>query len=118
MISELTKYFSLLPEETNAKKLYRRMREMKDTKIKRGMQKELKSMVLPGSIDVNIMTKLDNSNLDENGNELPEIYSDAKSALKGFALSLIIIQTVNAKTKIHIFFIIVCISFNRSLSFK
>lgn len=85
--SELTKYFSLLPEETNAKKLYRRMREMKDTKIKRGMQKELKSMVLPGSIDVNIMTKLDNSNLDENGNELPEIYSDAKSALKGFALS-------------------------------
>lgn len=85
--SELTKYFSLLPEETNAKKLYRRMCNIEDPKIKRGIQKDLKSMVLPGSIDVNIMTKLDNTNLDENGNVLPESYSDAKSALKGFALS-------------------------------
>lgn len=85
--SELTKYFSLLPDEVTAKRLYRRMLDTKDSRIKKGIQKELKTIVMAGAIDVNIMSKLDNVNVDSKGNDLPEIYSDAKSALKGFALS-------------------------------
>jgi hypothetical protein len=39
-----------------------------------------------GEIDVNIMSKLDRDRY-ENGEKLPPIYSDAQSALRGFAMS-------------------------------
>jgi hypothetical protein len=47
----------------------------------------IKSEIVPGRIDVNIMTKVDKMNLDKEGNPLPREYSDALSALKGFAKS-------------------------------
>jgi hypothetical protein len=48
---------------------------------------EIREMIQPGSIDVNIMTKVDKLNYDENGINLPREYSDALSALRGFANS-------------------------------
>ena len=48
---------------------------------------QIREMILPGSIDVNIMTKVDKLNSDAEGNELPREFSDALSALRGFAMS-------------------------------
>lgn len=47
----------------------------------------IKSMILPGAIDVNIMTKVDKMNYDQKGDLLPREYSDALAALRGFANS-------------------------------
>lgn len=85
--SELTKYFKLLPEDSDEKKLYNLMLKTENEVLKGVYQDDLRSMVKAGSIDVNIMTKLDNQNTAPNGDALPEEYSDAKSALKGYAMS-------------------------------
>jgi hypothetical protein len=47
----------------------------------------LRKAIVPGNIDVNIMTKVDKINFDRKGEELPREYSDALSALRGFAQS-------------------------------
>lgn len=85
--SELTKYFTLLPEDSIGKKLYKKMLELENPIFRKGFENDLKAFVKAGSIDVNIMTKLDNQNYSEDGELLPNEYSDAKSALKGFAQS-------------------------------
>jgi len=43
--------------------------------------------VKAGSIDVNIMTKLDRTNFDKDGKELPSEFSDALAAFRGYAQS-------------------------------
>ncbi len=53
---------------------------------KKHLQRILKSEIIPGSIDVNIMTKLDKDNYSKQGN-LVENGSDALAALKGYAKS-------------------------------
>lgn len=84
--SEIVKYFELLPESSVLKQLYSLMLKAGDTeKIK--LQEELKNQLEAGSIDVNIMTKCDRSQYSKSGEELPPEYSDAMSALRGFALS-------------------------------
>lgn len=85
--SELTKYFELLPDEAMAKQVYLTMLVNKDKILKFQLQCQLLTYVKAGSIDVNIMTKLDKSNYSSKGELLPEEFSDAKSALKGFAQS-------------------------------
>lgn len=49
--------------------------------------KQIKPWIQAGSIDVNIMTKVDKLNYDKNGELLSREYSDALSALRGFANS-------------------------------
>lgn len=85
--SELTKYFTLLPDNSVEKNEYHKMLETVDPKLKETLAENLKSFVKAGSIDVNIMTKLDNQNSTPDGELLSIEYSDAKSALKGFAQS-------------------------------
>ena len=51
------------------------------------LSEELKAKMVKGSIDVNIMTKLDKFNYDKNGEQLAPEYCDAMAALRGFALS-------------------------------
>ncbi|MDD3374697.1 MAG: hypothetical protein PHY73_03110 [Candidatus Omnitrophica bacterium] len=85
--SEITKYFELLPETSPFKKKYQEMLSIQDPKIKEKLQNELRESVRPGSIDVNIMTKLDRTNYDKDGKELPAEFSDALSALRGYAQS-------------------------------
>ncbi|MFD2512507.1 hypothetical protein ACFSRY_01400 [Pontibacter locisalis] len=89
--SELTKYFLLLPEQSPLKMLYRQMLHSEDEDTRLLLQNELRASLVAGSIDVNIMTKLDKTNYDENGDALPQEYTDAMAALRGFANS-----TVNA----------------------
>ncbi|GAB3819099.1 hypothetical protein GCM10028895_17060 [Pontibacter rugosus] len=86
--TDLTKYFELLPDTSPLKEQYHEMRQTNDPFIKINLQEEL-CEVVPGSIDVNIMTKLDRPNYDSNGEPLPQEYSDALAALRGFANSTV-----------------------------
>ncbi len=85
--SEITKYFELLAEDSLLKTLYHIMLCTKDEQTKKDLQQTLRSMMMPGDINVNIMTKLDRTNYAPNGTELPPEYSDALAALRGFANS-------------------------------
>ncbi|MCW3807317.1 hypothetical protein [Plebeiibacterium marinum] len=84
--SEITKYFEMLPSNTPLKVKYNQMLEsVGDMKGK--LQDELRDLMLPGSIDVNIMTKLDGVNYTKQNEPYPTDYNDAHSALRGFAES-------------------------------
>ncbi|MBF0619494.1 MAG: hypothetical protein HQL19_04945 [Candidatus Omnitrophica bacterium] len=85
--SEITKYFDFLPDDSPLKGLYMRMLATPDQNEKAALQEELRNNVTPGKIEVNIMTKLDRPNVDKQGNPLPEEFSDALAALRGFAMS-------------------------------
>ena len=87
MGSEITKYFELLSENSPLKQLYTAMLATKNPVEKEKAQKELRNKIRPGSIDINIMTKLDRINYDENGEPLPTEFSDALAALRGYANS-------------------------------
>ena len=83
--SEITRYYNMLPE-TPLKRSYRAMLAETDPVKKEAMQKKLRELAVPGTIDVNIMTKL-NATVYRNGEPLPPESSDAMSALRGYALS-------------------------------
>ncbi len=82
--SEIIKYFEMLPDDNKAKQLYRRVMHMENGPEKKVLEDLLREQVIPGSIDVNIMTKLDKNNFDKEG-VLVEDGSDAVSALRGYA---------------------------------
>jgi hypothetical protein len=83
--SEITRYFELLPDN-GLRRMYEKMLREENQTLKKEMQRSLRDEVTPGSIDVNIMTKCD-GDIYKNGKKLPAIYSDAMSALRGFAKS-------------------------------
>ena len=85
--SEITKYFELLKDTSHLKNKYKKMLSEQDPELKKKLQDELKSAMEPGSIDVNIMTKLDRINYDKNATVLPDEFSDALSAFRGYAKS-------------------------------
>ena len=84
--SELIQYFEMLPDKSKLKQLYLLMVETEDDKLKKEIQKKLLIEMQPGSIDVNIMTKVDRNKFDKDG-QLIEDGSDAVSALRGYANS-------------------------------
>lgn len=83
--SEITRYYEWLPEGPR-KTAYRAMIRTSDPVEKARRQDELRHGIDPGSIDVNIMTKLDRDAY-RNGQKQPPEFSDALSALRGFAKS-------------------------------
>lgn len=85
--SELVKYFELLPDNSELRDLYNEMIALDDNDEKLSRQNQLRSKITAGSIDVNIMTKCDRPNYEEDGSPLPQEYSDAQAALRGFANS-------------------------------
>jgi hypothetical protein len=85
--SELDKYFELLPEGSAAKQKYIQLLHIRDSQPKSRMEQELRDTITPGSIDVNIMAKVDKLNQDKAGQPLPQEFSDALAALRGFANS-------------------------------
>ena len=84
--SDIVKYFEMLPEDGNLKQLYRQMTGTADIAEKEKLEEVLKSSIVAGSIDVNIMTKLDKDNYSRQGN-IVENGSDALAALTGYAKS-------------------------------
>ncbi len=84
--SEIAKYFEMLPDESKLKHLYRYMMNTDDKPEKENVELFLRSQIIPGSIDVNIMTKTDRNKYNSDG-ELVEDGSDAVAALRGYAKS-------------------------------
>ena len=80
---EFQKYIDLLPEDSDVKAEYEKnsgnnsLDEIKDS---------LLSKIRCGSIDVNIMTKVDKANYDKD-EKLPAKFNDAHAALRGYANS-------------------------------
>ncbi|MFV0605253.1 MAG: hypothetical protein ACK5NK_05350 [Niabella sp.] len=85
--SELDNFLKMLPTQSELKL---KLEEF----VKKGKNNinELKLVIdqylHPGSIDVNIMTKVDKDNF-ENGKQLPVAYNDAHASLRGFANSTV-----------------------------
>jgi hypothetical protein len=79
--SEIARYFEMLPTSP-LRDLYHHMLDSVGEKRAR-LQEQLRARVVPGAIDVNIMTKLDRGQ-DRRGRTFPEHGSDALSALRGF----------------------------------
>ncbi|NEU09539.1 hypothetical protein GZH53_14530 [Flavihumibacter sp. R14] len=87
LLSDITRYFDLLPESSPLKRKYREMLGTSDVELKSALQQELRAEMRAGSIDVNIMSKVDKMNLSAKKEPLAEEYSDALAALRGFAES-------------------------------
>ncbi len=85
--NELAKYFELLPERSPLKIKYQKMNAMASGILKDMEQAELREGIRAGAIDVNIMAKVDRTAVDAEGNALPQEYSDALAAFRGFANS-------------------------------
>ncbi|EKE00817.1 MAG: hypothetical protein ACD_21C00268G0004 [uncultured bacterium] len=83
--SEITRYFEMLPKN-QLKQKYSDMLVEHDSAKKLNLQEQLRQAVTVGSIDVNIMTKLDCQNY-YNGEALPYEFNDAAAALRGYANS-------------------------------
>ncbi len=81
---ELEKYIAMLPDMSEIKRKFNQM--LNAGEMKQKISDWLKDNLVAGEIDVNIMSKLDRDNF-KNGEKLPSVFSDAQSALRGFALS-------------------------------
>ncbi len=86
--NEKEKYFELLPAESPLRNLYDQFLSMKDSVERSNLATKLNDMMHPGSIDVNIMAKVDRITFDNNDQPLSSEYTDANAALRGFANSI------------------------------
>jgi hypothetical protein len=84
--SDITKYFEMLSDDHQLKEIYNQMLALDDPDDKAQLENWLRKCLVPGSIDVNIMTKLDRNTTDKQGN-LIEDGSDALTALRGYTNS-------------------------------
>ena len=73
--NDLTKYFELLPENSRLKVLYKTMLKTQNSDDRAKLEDQLKENIVPGSIDVNIMTKLDRDTFAKGGEKNDQIYS-------------------------------------------
>ena len=81
----LHSYMEMLPNKSDLKKGLQNLIDQKDN-LTENVKKFLESHLSPGSIDVNIMTKVDKDNFIKD-EQLPVIYNDAHASLRGFANS-------------------------------
>jgi len=83
--SPIQRYFELLPE-TATKAKWRSLSDVTDPAVRMRVESELRAAVIPGQIEVNIMTKLDGA-FTLAGVPKPANQSDAVASLRGFAMS-------------------------------
>jgi hypothetical protein len=83
-IQEIKKYFEMLPDGSGIKKEFNNLtsKYFNTDDLKNWLNKNLSK----GSVDVNIMTKVDKENY-EKKEKLPVIFNDAHAAVRGFAKS-------------------------------
>ncbi|MGB5436426.1 MAG: hypothetical protein WBM98_11105 [Maribacter sp.] len=82
--NELKEYISMLPDGNSIKKEFKNLSDKYMNLNEAGNW--IKDQLSLGSIDVNIMTKVDKVNYSK-GKKLPSEYNDAHAALRGFAQS-------------------------------
>ncbi|MBL7682106.1 MAG: hypothetical protein JNK00_02005 [Flavipsychrobacter sp.] len=85
--NDIVKYFELLPDHSASKRKYLQMINLEAGDVRTALENELRTIIQAGSIDVNIMAKVDKINTNANGELLPVEYSDALSSLRGYANS-------------------------------
>ncbi|WP_411275446.1 hypothetical protein [Daejeonella sp.] len=85
--ADITRYFRLLPAKATTRISYERMLTEPNPYKKSCQQNRLRSQIIKGRIDVNIMSKVDKMNYIKGAPDHPEQLSDALAALKGFAES-------------------------------
>lgn len=85
--SPKTRWFAMLPEESPLKARWNVFRALPEGAAKDAEAIALTALIETGSIDVNIMTKLDRRPVLKDGTVVEARMSDAKMALEGFALS-------------------------------
>lgn len=85
--ASLDRYFELLPDHSRLKLKYNQMLNTNDAEEKKLAFETLISLMKPGSIDVNIMSKVDKANYSTNNEYLGEDFTDALAAMRGFANS-------------------------------
>jgi 2-hydroxy-3-keto-5-methylthiopentenyl-1-phosphate phosphatase len=74
--------------------------------LKESLKKYLKENFSPGEIDVNIMTKVDKDNY-ENNVQLPVEFNDAHAALRGFVqsnLSSFVVLSAGMNPRLYSYF--------------
>jgi len=83
-IDDIKSYFNMLPDSSSIKQEFKNLtaKHLNFDEIKTW----LKDKLTMGSIDVNIMTKVDKENYLK-GEKLPSIFNDAHAALRGYAES-------------------------------
>ncbi len=82
--SEISKYFEMLPTSSSIRQLFQQIIQAGGEA--KTLQDFLRTQIVPGAIDVNIMTKLDKDNVNKRGELLTDT-SDALAALRGYAKS-------------------------------
>jgi hypothetical protein len=85
--NDLCRHFDLLPDGSQLKQGYELMMEYPDGERKTIFQNILRRNIKAGSIDVNIMAKVDKMNFNADGEYLGDENTDALAALRGFAES-------------------------------
>jgi hypothetical protein len=85
--SEIVKYFEMLADRSPLKQLYRRFLATVDPDDRAALEVRLRSEVVAGNIEVNIMTKLDRVPRPAGGVEPPPDSSDAVAAFRGYIRS-------------------------------
>jgi len=83
----LSTYFEWLPEYSPLKIQYTSLKKMEDGLLKSHLERELKQQIRPGSIDVNIMSKVDKANYNAQQEYAGDDFTDAIAAMRGFANS-------------------------------
>ncbi|MCO6481831.1 MAG: hypothetical protein J5I62_03450 [Flavobacteriales bacterium] len=85
--ADICKYFSMLPDESPLRQDYVRMMAMLPGEERGRLESALRGSMAVGSIDVNIMAKIDRTVYDKHGHPLPVEYAEGMAALRGYALS-------------------------------
>ncbi len=85
--ADIEKYFLLLPDEHPLRMKFEVMKAWPDGKARTMMQDELREAIVPGTIDVNIMAKIDRTVYAKDGTPLPVEYAEGMAVIRGYALS-------------------------------
>ncbi|HEY1007863.1 MAG TPA: hypothetical protein VGD92_11810, partial [Sphingobacteriaceae bacterium] len=85
--TDLTRYFTLLPDHSMLKRKYLDMLQTRNEAERSVLQSGLRGAISKGSIDVNIMSKVDKINYAKDGAPLGDEFTDALASLRGFAAS-------------------------------
>ena len=87
--NDKAKYFELLPDSSSLKSKYRQLMQSEGKSLRTRLAEELTALMSPGSIDVNIMAKVDGLNYDKDEKPMSAEFSDASAALRGYANSVL-----------------------------
>lgn len=85
--TEIVQYFEMLPDNSSVRAIYNNMKLLEEGEDKTALQQLLRTKIQAGSIDVNIMSKVDKHNFAKDGSSLGDEFSDALAALRGYAYS-------------------------------